>query len=100
MNQPSLECPKCGLWSPPGALRCDCGYDFSTGQAPAVDQPRSRPEEPAGPLMRWYMAAGYAASEVGGLLALLWIIGLISGARRPGILIDVGAIVMLATWLW
>lgn len=22
------DCPKCGLVSPPGAERCDCGYDF------------------------------------------------------------------------
>jgi hypothetical protein len=22
------DCPKCGLVSPPEAVRCDCGYDF------------------------------------------------------------------------
>ena len=27
MNQ---ECPRCGLWSPEEASRCDCGYDFET----------------------------------------------------------------------
>ena len=26
----SLTCPKCGLFSPAEALRCDCGYDFAT----------------------------------------------------------------------
>lgn len=26
------ECPRCRLTSPPGALRCDCGYDFNTGK--------------------------------------------------------------------
>jgi hypothetical protein len=26
------KCPKCGLWSSETALRCDCGYDFVTGQ--------------------------------------------------------------------
>jgi len=26
-----MDCPKCKLVSPPGAERCDCGYDFKTG---------------------------------------------------------------------
>ncbi len=26
------DCPKCGLVNPPGAQRCDCGYDFVTRQ--------------------------------------------------------------------
>ena len=25
------ECPQCGIVSPPGARRCDCGHDFVTG---------------------------------------------------------------------
>ena len=25
-----MECPHCRLISPPGALRCDCGYDFAS----------------------------------------------------------------------
>ncbi len=24
----AIECPECGLLSPQGSLRCDCGYDF------------------------------------------------------------------------
>jgi hypothetical protein len=24
------RCPRCRLYSPPEALRCDCGYDFAT----------------------------------------------------------------------
>ena len=26
------DCPRCGLTSPPGAQRCDCGYDFTVGR--------------------------------------------------------------------
>jgi uncharacterized membrane protein YvbJ len=28
----SKKCPKCGLINTETALRCDCGYDFSSGQ--------------------------------------------------------------------
>jgi hypothetical protein len=26
-----MECPRCGLFNPPEAQRCDCGYDFAKG---------------------------------------------------------------------
>ena len=26
------ECPICGLFNPPEAMRCDCGYDFADRQ--------------------------------------------------------------------
>lgn len=26
----SQQCPRCGLFNPPGAARCDCGYDFAS----------------------------------------------------------------------
>ena len=29
-----MKCPKCGLYSPEGTLKCDCGYDFRTGIEP------------------------------------------------------------------
>jgi uncharacterized RDD family membrane protein YckC len=25
-----MKCPKCGLFNPPEALRCDCGWDFAS----------------------------------------------------------------------
>jgi hypothetical protein len=31
----SQTCPRCGLFNPPEAARCDCGYDFVTGQVEA-----------------------------------------------------------------
>ena len=27
-----MRCPNCGLFNPPSALRCDCGYDFQSCQ--------------------------------------------------------------------
>jgi hypothetical protein len=27
-----MKCLHCGLFNPPSALRCDCGYDFQSGQ--------------------------------------------------------------------
>ncbi len=29
---PSKQCPQCGLHSHETAIRCDCGYDFTSGQ--------------------------------------------------------------------
>ena len=37
-----MQCPSCGLFNPPSALQCDCGYDFASGQLP----PTRRRREP------------------------------------------------------
>jgi hypothetical protein len=26
-----MKCPRCGVFNPPSAQRCDCGYDFTSG---------------------------------------------------------------------
>src|SRR5207244_12043708 len=28
-----IECPRCGLPNPPGAPRCDCGYQYEVGRS-------------------------------------------------------------------
>lgn len=38
-----MECPKCHLVNPSGALQCDCGYNFATGKI--VSRPRSSPHD-------------------------------------------------------
>jgi hypothetical protein len=32
----SLQCPRCGLFSPANSQRCDCGWDFKELKAPAT----------------------------------------------------------------
>jgi hypothetical protein len=50
----SMKCPNCKLLNPPGAMRCDCGYDFATGEIERVSgtsRPRSSANRlKAGPL--------------------------------------------------
>lgn len=39
---PQVEtCPNCGLMSPDGAMRCDCGYDFPSGTIRQASEPRA-----------------------------------------------------------
>jgi hypothetical protein len=33
-----MKCPACGLYSPDGATRCDCGYNFAWQPGSAADQ--------------------------------------------------------------
>lgn len=45
-----MRCPKCQLENPPTALRCDCGYDFASGQMKAsylTGAPAVPPEKPS-----------------------------------------------------
>lgn len=38
-----MKCPNCQLENPPGALRCDCGYDFPSGrQKGSYSSPQNR----------------------------------------------------------
>jgi hypothetical protein len=42
-----MKCPQCGLFNPPSALRCDCGYDFAAGLMKESYLP-DPPQEPQG----------------------------------------------------
>jgi uncharacterized RDD family membrane protein YckC len=39
-SEASMQCPRCGLTNPDGAIQCDCHYDFQAG-ALAVGTPRA-----------------------------------------------------------
>jgi len=71
------DCPRCGLVNPPGAQRCDCGYDFASRR---VGVP--------------YAGAGEAAGRLGSpsmieyiVCVVLPLVGLILGlvARGQGL---------------
>jgi len=45
---PSIKCPHCGIFSPEGTARCDCGFDFKTGALtlkPEYDVPTSEKQK-------------------------------------------------------
>jgi hypothetical protein len=61
-----MICPICRLESPTGALRCDCGYEFSQGSTVVVNQaPPSRSTK---------------GSPVASIFWLLTILGSLAGA--------------------
>jgi uncharacterized RDD family membrane protein YckC len=37
------RCARCGLVSPPGSMRCDCGYDFAIGGVQALPENQGLP---------------------------------------------------------
>lgn len=40
-----MKCPRCGLFNPDTAQRCDCGYDFETKTVQRAYAPESLPRE-------------------------------------------------------
>jgi hypothetical protein len=104
----SQECPRCGLFSPDGVHRCDCGYDFTTRSSSA---PRRNPPGPSGILTAvFFLHLGVATvSTVSGLAAAL-MLGL-AGTIELFAPVVVAAIVtgwfvagrlnaQAATWVW
>src|SRR5437879_3657424 len=51
-------------------------------------------------MSQYILAAGFAASEVGGLMMVWGIIGLATGVMSWGILVDVVLLLGLGVWLW
>ena len=43
-----MVCPACNLRNPPRAMRCDCGYDFASGEVQRSYLPPKRPHAGAG----------------------------------------------------
>jgi hypothetical protein len=71
-----LECPNCGLWSSPGAVRCDCGYNFTTRTLPP-DAP-TRPPADLGlglfrflPLIVWGIVS-LVPPQIAAVASFLW----------------------------
>jgi hypothetical protein len=62
-----VECPNCGLWSPPGAVRCDCGYNFTTRTLPA-ERRSGRTDKVHG--SNWINWIAYALSVLASFMGL------------------------------
>ena len=77
-----MECPNCGLFNPPTAQRCDCGFDFPSqkvkGSFVSKRELGALATDPY---------AGYGGVRALGLFVRLfvWLHGLISGeSKRRG----------------
>jgi len=72
-----MECPKCKLLNPEGAERCDCGYDFASGEMKAsylkAEQERRKARAVAHPLagIRGWLLLPAAGLILGIPMALL-----------------------------
>jgi hypothetical protein len=65
-----VECPNCKLLNPPGALRCDCGYDFASDKICSGDT--SRTLRPA-----YKALSSWSISGIGLLVVVLYQIVLV-----------------------
>jgi hypothetical protein len=112
-----VQCPKCRLENPSTAQRCDCGYDFVSGQmkesylAQATNQKVGAGRKPG----RWTVIFGWTFTLLGGLIGI-WIAQDIAygknksdpsgrtyaydeASRSHGKVMLVVAIAMMAFWL-
>jgi hypothetical protein len=74
------------------ALTGPVGSDYATAAG------AGGPIAPAKLMRRYVIAAGLAASAVGGLMMVLVMIGLATGVQPWGVLVDVLLLVGLGTW--
>lgn len=61
-----VKCPRCGLFSPDSAQRCDCGYDFETK---AVQEAYFKQKLPSA--IETYFMFVVAVNVVGGVIAIV-----------------------------
>jgi hypothetical protein len=100
-----MQCPSCGLFSPPSALTCDCGYDFASGQLPQTQRRREsrRSSEltaflivPLIATMAWYVVMLCTLAVVNGRLR--WrtdVMAMAIGAVIVGLPIAIGITIVL-----
>jgi hypothetical protein len=88
-----LQCPHCGLFSPPASVRCDCGYHFERQIVVPREQPiRSLPRPPLRgaffvmlPFFLYMWSASIdRTSAYQGVLGLGFVFSLMAGAFALG----------------
>ena len=60
-----VECPRCGLFNPDTAQRCDCGYDFETCAVKSAYFKQELPRE-----FKTYLILAIALNVLAGAFAL------------------------------
>jgi hypothetical protein len=100
-----MQCPSCGLFSPPSALTCDCGYDFASGQLPPRRRRESRRSSelaaflivPLIATMAWYVLMLCTLAVVNGRLRLRTdVMAMAIGAVIVGLPAAIGITIVVA----
>ena len=99
-----MQCPTCGLFGPPGAQRCDCGYDFPSGLrkefSPSLQSRTERRAFVAAPFIAsgvWYLVTLASLAVMNGRLrATTDVLAMAIGAVTLGLVIAALATFFLA----